>query len=69
MSKIPKGLTDKDMMQNYVEEVSLEDKFIEAEKIADKKRRSRLESNHRLNWDRLVLRRSLPRNSAKLYCS
>lgn len=38
MSKIPKGLTDKDMMQNYVEEVSLEDKFIEAEKIADKKR-------------------------------
>lgn len=39
MSKIPKGLTDKDMMQNYVEEVSLEDKFIEAEKIADKKRR------------------------------
>lgn len=39
MSKIPKGLTDKDMIQNYVEEVSLEDKFIEAEKIADKKRR------------------------------
>ena len=39
MSKIPKGLTDKDMMQNYVEEVSLEDKFIDAEKIADKKRR------------------------------
>ena len=39
MSKIPKGLTDKDMMQNYVEEVSLEDKFIEAENIADKKRR------------------------------
>ena len=39
MSKIPKGLTDKDMMQNYVEEVSLEDKFIEAEKIAVKKRR------------------------------
>lgn len=39
MSKIPKGLTDKDMVQNYVEEASLEDKFIEAEKIADKKRR------------------------------
>ena len=41
MSKIPKGLTDKDMMQNYVEEVSLEDKFIEADKIADKKRREK----------------------------
>ena len=41
MSSIPKGLTDKDMFQNYVEEASLEDTFIKAEKIADQKRRER----------------------------
>lgn len=41
MSKIPKGLTDKDMFQNYVEEETLEDTFIKAEKIANKKRRER----------------------------
>ena len=35
MSKIPKGLTDKDMFQNYVEEASLEDTFIKAEKAAE----------------------------------
>ena len=41
MGKIPKGLTDKDMFQNYVEEETLEDTFIKAEKLADKKRRDR----------------------------
>lgn len=41
MSKIPKGLTDKDMLQNYIEDESIEDKFIQAEKIEDKKRRER----------------------------
>ena len=39
MPKIPKNLSDKDMFQDYVEEETLEDKFIAAEKAADKKRR------------------------------
>lgn len=39
MSKIPKNLSDKDMFQGYVEEETLEDQFIAAEKAADKKRR------------------------------
>ena len=41
MSKIPKGLTDKDMFQNYVEEATLEETFIKAEKAAEQKRRER----------------------------
>lgn len=39
MSKIPKNLTDKDMLKNWVEEETVEDKFLRAEKIEDKKRR------------------------------
>ena len=41
MSKIPKNLTDKDMLKNWVEEETVEDKFLRAEKIEDKKRRER----------------------------
>ena len=41
MSKIPKNLTDKDMLKNWVEEATVEDKFLEAEKAMDKKRRER----------------------------
>ncbi len=41
MSKIPKNLTDKDMLKNWVEEATVEDKFLEAEKVMDKKRRER----------------------------
>ena len=41
MSKIPKNLTDKDMLKNWVEEETVEDKFLRAEKIEDKKRRAR----------------------------
>ena len=41
MSKIPKNLTDKDMLKNWVEEETVEDKFRRAEKIEDKKRRER----------------------------
>ena len=41
MSKIPKNLTDKDMLKNWVEEETVEDKFLRAEKIGDKKRRER----------------------------
>ncbi len=41
MSKIPKGLTDKDMFQNYVEEATLEDTFLKAEKAAEQRRRAR----------------------------
>lgn len=39
MPKIPKNLSDKDMFQDYVEEETLEDRFLAAEKAADKKRR------------------------------
>ena len=39
MSRIPKGLSDKDMFQSYVEETSLEDRFVAAEKAAEEKRR------------------------------
>lgn len=39
MSKIPKNLSDKDMFQDYVEEETLEEKFIAAEKKADRQRR------------------------------
>ncbi len=38
MSKIPKNLSDKDMFQNYVEEETIEDRFIAAEKKAARKR-------------------------------
>ena len=41
MSKIPKNLTDKDMLKNWVEEETVEDKFLRAEKIEDKRRRER----------------------------
>ena len=41
MSKIPKNLTDKDMLKNWVEEETVEDKFLRAETIEDKKRRER----------------------------
>ena len=39
MSRIPKGLTDKDMFQSYVEDVSLEDQLVAAEQKAEQKRR------------------------------
>lgn len=38
--KIPKGLTDKDMMANFVETETLEDKFIAAEKIAENRKKA-----------------------------
>ncbi|MCI6099381.1 MAG: hypothetical protein MR630_05270 [Selenomonas sp.] len=41
MPKIPKNLTDKDMLKNWVEEETVEDKFLRAEKIEDKRRRER----------------------------
>ena len=41
MSKIPKNLTDKDMLKNWVEQETVEDKFLRAEKIEDKRRRER----------------------------
>ena len=39
MSKIPKNLSDKDMMKNWVEPETLEQQFEKAEKAAEKKRR------------------------------
>ena len=39
MSKIPKNLSDKDMMKNWVEPETLEEQFEKAEKAAEKKRR------------------------------
>lgn len=40
MSKIPKGLTDKDMLANFVETETLEDKFIAAEKIENARKKA-----------------------------
>jgi len=39
MAKIPKGLSDKDMLQGYVEQVTME--FMAAEEAEDKKRRAK----------------------------
>ena len=41
MAKIPKGLSDKDMLQGYVEQVTLESQFLAAEEAEDKRRRAR----------------------------
>lgn len=41
MAKIPKGLSDKDMLQGYVEQVTMESQFLAAEEAEDKKRRAR----------------------------
>ena len=37
--KIPRGLTDKDMFRDYVEEETLEEKLVAAEKKAEKQRK------------------------------
>lgn len=39
MSKIPRGLTDKDMIRNYVEEETVEQQLLNAAKKAEKLRR------------------------------
>ena len=36
LAKIPKGLTDKDMVKNYVEEQTIEDKLLAAEKESER---------------------------------
>ena len=41
MAKIPKGLSDKDMLQGYVEQVTMESQFLAAEEAEDKRRRAR----------------------------
>lgn len=44
MAKIPKGLSDKDMLQGYVEQVTMESQFMAvmaAEEAEDKKRRAK----------------------------
>ena len=38
MPKIPRGLTDKDMVKNYVEEETIESQLLTAEKKAEKMR-------------------------------
>ena len=38
MKKIPRGLTDKDMIKNYVEEQSVEQQMLTAAKKAEKLR-------------------------------
>lgn len=38
MAKIPKNLSDKDMLKNFVEEPTLEDMFLAKEKAAEKNR-------------------------------
>ena len=42
MGKIPKGLSDKDMLDGYVEDVTMEAQFIAAEAAEDAKRREKL---------------------------
>lgn len=37
MAKIPKNLSDKDMLKNFVEEPTLEDVFLAREKVTEKK--------------------------------
>ncbi len=39
--KIPRGLTDKDMFRDYVEEETLEARFVAAEKKEEKRRREK----------------------------
>lgn len=41
MAKIPKGLSDKDMLQGYVEQETMESHFLAAEEAEDKKRRAK----------------------------
>ncbi|MDD3115313.1 MAG: hypothetical protein PHQ44_06225 [Anaerovibrio sp.] len=41
MAKVPKGLSDKDMLQGYVEQVTMESQFLAAEEAEDKRRRTR----------------------------
>lgn len=41
MGKIPRGLSDKDMLQGYVEQVTMESQFLAAEEAEDKRRRAR----------------------------
>ena len=42
MGKIPKGLSDKDMLDGYVEEVTMEARFMAAEAAEEKKRREKI---------------------------
>ena len=42
MGKIPKGLSDKDMLDGYVEDVTMEAQFFAAEAAEDAKRREKL---------------------------
>ena len=46
MSKIPKGLSDKDMLQGYVEQVTMESQFMAAEEAEDKKRREAVDAKN-----------------------
>lgn len=41
MARIPKGLSDKDMLQGYVEQATMESQFLAAEEAEDKRRRAR----------------------------
>ena len=38
MAKIPRGLTDKDMVKNYVEEATIESQLLTAEKNAERRK-------------------------------
>ena len=42
-AKIPRDLTDKDMVKNYVEEETIEAKFVKAEKLQEAKRKAEAE--------------------------
>ena len=42
MGKIPKGLSDKDMLDGYVEDVTMEARFLAAEAAEDAKRREKI---------------------------
>ena len=49
MGKIPKGLADKDMFRDYVEEETLESRFLQAEAAEDKRRKRQAQAEPKTN--------------------
>ena len=51
-AKIPRDLSDKEMLKNFVEEDTLETKFVKAEKAQEKKRKEKAEAAPLANLNR-----------------
>ncbi len=54
-AKIPRGLSDKDMLAGFVEEESLEEKLLAAEKAAEKRRKEEAAAEPPMNLARAGL--------------